>query len=161
MRFSNGFDAFGRRRTKAGLVAELSRVQDLLALEDHMHSYQPCHVSARVRVNYVSCEMSNCSPYRKIYNSARCGKHYVLSGPSSSTFPLFFPLRSPQRESSSSLFCSASCSHYCRLDKRLGQPFLRRRMHCRFRSLLQLFHLFLIRVNLYRPSLVMACRYTV
>lgn len=30
------------------------------------------------RVNYVSCEMSNCSPYRKIYNSARCGKHYVL-----------------------------------------------------------------------------------
>lgn len=23
--------------------------------------------------------MSNCSPYRKIYNSSRCGKHYVLS----------------------------------------------------------------------------------
>lgn len=30
-------------------------------------------------VNYASREMSNCSPYRKIYNSARCGKHYVLS----------------------------------------------------------------------------------
>ena len=38
------------------------------------------HILYRVqagRVNYVSCEMSNCSPYRKIYNSARCGKHYV------------------------------------------------------------------------------------
>lgn len=30
-------------------------------------------------VNYASREMSNCSPYRKIYNSALCGKHYVLS----------------------------------------------------------------------------------
>lgn len=40
-------------------------------------------------VNYASREMSNCSPYRKIYNSARCGKHYVL-GPFSSP-PLAAP----------------------------------------------------------------------
>lgn len=41
-------------------------------------------------VNYASREMSNCSPYRKIYNSARCGKHYVL-GPFSSS-PLAAPV---------------------------------------------------------------------
>lgn len=33
----------------------------------------------RTGVNYASREMSNCSPYRKIYNSSRCGKHYVPS----------------------------------------------------------------------------------
>lgn len=37
------------------------------------------HTRACTGVNYASREMSNCSPYRKIYNSARCGKHYVLS----------------------------------------------------------------------------------
>lgn len=35
--------------------------------------------TSRTGVNYASREMSNCSPYHKIYNSARCGKHYVLS----------------------------------------------------------------------------------
>jgi len=39
-------------------------------------------------VNYASREMSNCSPYRKIYNSARCGKHYVLSPSPSSPPPV-------------------------------------------------------------------------
>lgn len=38
-------------------------------------------------VNYASREMSNCSPYRKIYNSALCGKHYVLSQSFLSTLP--------------------------------------------------------------------------
>lgn len=37
------------------------------------------HQPPRTGVNYVSREMSNCSPYRKIYNSSRCGKHYVPS----------------------------------------------------------------------------------
>lgn len=48
-------------------------------------------------VNYASREMSNCSPYRKIYNSARCGKHYV-PGPFSSpplAAPSLFPLPPP------------------------------------------------------------------
>lgn len=37
------------------------------------------HQPPRTGVNYASREMSNCSPYRKIYNSSRCGKHYVPS----------------------------------------------------------------------------------
>lgn len=37
------------------------------------------HQALRTGVNYASREMSNCSPYRKIYNSSRCGKHYVPS----------------------------------------------------------------------------------
>lgn len=44
--------------------------------------------TSRTGVNYASREMSNCSPYHKIYNSARCGKHYVLSR---SSFPPSWP----------------------------------------------------------------------
>ena len=112
---SNGFDALRRRRTKTCLVVrafELSR----FARAGSPYALIPTlpRIYARVRVNYVSCEMSNCSPYRKIYNSARCGKHYVLSGPSSSTFSTFRP--SPIT-SSWILFLfltSTSCSHFCR-----------------------------------------------
>lgn len=46
-------------------------------------------------VNYASREMSNCSPYRKIYNSALCGKHYVLPVlPPSALAPVVPPLAS-------------------------------------------------------------------
>lgn len=57
------------------------------------------HTKPRTRVNYVSCEMSNCSPYRKIYNSARCGKHYVLRASLLSPAPY----RAPSRASASNL----------------------------------------------------------
>ena len=52
---------------------------------------------AHTGVNYAPREMSNCSPYRKIYNSSRCGKHYVLShSPTTDPHRLrSFPLRSP------------------------------------------------------------------
>lgn len=48
---------------------------------------------ASARVNYVSCEMSNCSPYRKIYNSARCGKHYARPRAASAAPSLSSPAR--------------------------------------------------------------------
>lgn len=67
--------------------------------------------TGRTGVNYASREMSNCSPYHKIYNSARCGKHYVLSRSSSlppghSTFshpvvPTVHPPTSPSPSSRS------------------------------------------------------------
>lgn len=53
----------------------------------HTHIYTR---TSRTGVNYASREMSNCSPYHKIYNSARCGKHYVLSPDP----PLLYPGRS-------------------------------------------------------------------
>lgn len=53
------------------------------------HAYT--HARGRTGVNYASREMSNCSPYHKIYNSTRCGKHYVLSRSSSSLSPLAIP----------------------------------------------------------------------
>lgn len=48
-------------------------------------------------VNYASREMSNCSPYRKIYNSSRCGKHYVPSPTPVRPYPFPSPDPSPNR----------------------------------------------------------------
>lgn len=57
----------------------------------HTRTYVHIHTrTSRTGVNYASREMSNCSPYHKIYNSARCGKHYVLSPDP----PLLYPGRS-------------------------------------------------------------------
>lgn len=96
---SNGFDALGRNAylsraecvCHAGMCGAIPharvRVRRAHACTSryraqgrrgriHMHAHTH---AGRTGVNYAPREMSNCSPYHKIYNSARCGKHYVLS----------------------------------------------------------------------------------
>lgn len=102
----NGFDAMGLARARAQLVRPM-RVHACasypscgsLACSSRRctHARTPTNKAAitaanvggwrgpgharpaHTGVNYAPREMSNCSPYRKIYNSSRCGKHYVLS----------------------------------------------------------------------------------
>lgn len=91
------------------------------------------HARGRTGVNYASREMSNCSPYHKIYNSTRCGKHYVLSRSSSSLSPLAIPPsatrcphRPPSHESFVPLFPFSSSFLTPALPSRFANKFARR-----------------------------------
>lgn len=117
---SNGFDALGRNAYLSRAECVCTRVRGAIphACARVYSPYTRMHVpiqrrairrvgktredsrihtrTCRTGVNYASREMSNCSPYHKIYNSARCGKHYVLSRSFSSSPPWpFHPVSLP------------------------------------------------------------------
>lgn len=82
------FSVHTRARSRSRATRDTARREDG-GKDSRIHTR-----TSRTGVNYASREMSNCSPYHKIYNSARCGKHYVLSRFFSSP-PLPFYLQPP------------------------------------------------------------------
>lgn len=96
MRF-NAWITITMKTTQVRLVREFNRVVYASFFHSrllHIYAHSFVHVCIIYkgvwrgnRVNYVSCEMSNCSPYRKIYNYPRSLWETLCSNPHSLSSP--------------------------------------------------------------------------